>query len=408
MIYSMAGPGRWRTKLRKPQNRLLLAMSIYDLLYSLAKGWTFLLTPKGFGVPGAQGNMSTCRMQGFFIETAHATGAYNSLLSIYFWLTICKGVKPATFSKYEPYLHILIFVIFFAFASVGVAIELFNPGIATCFIGSYPPGCESGPAAPPCERFPPQTIGLLYQIFAQMWVQAYIVIVTATNVSIWMKVREQDKVIRRYSTLHTSGPIVANPGFSFRKKKKELGRSRSVDVQSTLYVCAFIACWIGPTIFHLIGWVSGFQSFWALFVIVLFTPLQGFWNAFVFVRPTYLRLRRKCPELGRFQVARIVFLDPDPMKKSSMLRSSALSRAVNMQAAAGDSEFANKDEPEDFVGRTLSDDSDEDDDQDCEDEYFDNTPPKNVRFDSTTKCSNGIECVTDKDCGIDKMAEEAV
>ncbi len=340
-------------------------------------------------------------MQGFFIEIAHATGAYNSLLSIYYWLTICKGVKPANFSKYEPYLHILIFVIFFGFASIGVAIELFNPGIATCFIGSYPPGCESGPGAPPCERFPPQKLGLLYEIFAQMWVQAYIVIVTATNVSIWMKVREQDKVIRRYSTIHRQGSVVCSPRFSFKKKKKELGRSRSVAVQSTLYVCAFIACWIGPTIFHLIGWISGFQSFWALFVIVVFTPLQGVWNAFVFARPTYLRVRRKFPELGRFQVARIVFIDPDPVRKSSMLRSSALSPAVNMKTAAANDEFVNKNEPKDVVSRTLSSDSDEDEDENGEDdEYFENTPPKNVRFGSNTTGLNDIECVVNSDCGI--------
>jgi len=54
----MIGPGR-REKLRKPRNRLLLAMSVYDMLYSLVKAWTFLLAPKGYGVPGAQGNMAT-------------------------------------------------------------------------------------------------------------------------------------------------------------------------------------------------------------------------------------------------------------------------------------------------------------------------------------------------------------
>jgi len=88
-------------------------MSIYDFLYSLAKAWTFLLTPRAgqpgaMGVPGALGNMATCRLQGFFIETAHATGAYNSLLSIYFWLSICRGVKNERWEKFEPFAHALL------------------------------------------------------------------------------------------------------------------------------------------------------------------------------------------------------------------------------------------------------------------------------------------------------------
>jgi len=308
----MIGPGR-REKLRKPRNRLLLAMSVYDMLYSLVKAWTFLLAPKGYGVPGAQGNMATCRLQAFFIEFTHATGAYNSLLSIYYWLSICKGVKPGTFSKYEPYAHGMIFITFLSFAVCGLVIELYNPVFGFCFIGSYPPACETSSEAPPCDRFPPESLGLLYEIFAQMWVQAYIVIVIITNTLIWMKVREQDRVIKRYSFAATT-QWDSRQSFSLRRRQSDLGRSKSVALQSTLYVAAFIACWIGPTLFHLIGWIWGIQSFWAVFVIVLFTPLQGFWNAFIYARPTYLRMRQKFPHMGRYQTAKSIFFDADPLK----------------------------------------------------------------------------------------------
>mmetsp|Transcript_5374 Transcript_5374/g.11774 ORF Transcript_5374/g.11774 Transcript_5374/m.11774 type:complete len:399 (+) Transcript_5374:206-1402(+) len=364
IIYSMIGPGRWRKKLIKPQNRILLAMSIYDLLHSFAMGWTFLLTPKGYGVPGAQGNMSTCRMVGFLIEIGgNATGAYNSLLSIYYWVTICKGVKPATFAKYEPFAHVIIFVIFCGFAIAGVVTKLFNPGIATCFIGSYPPGCEMGLDAPPCDRFPPQTMSLLYEVFAQFWVQMFIVIVTVTHVLIWRNVRKQDRVMRRYSSLHLSGAAQSRRRLSIFQ---ELGRSRSVAVQSTLYVFAFISCWIGPTLFHLICWIWGIQSFWALFIVVLFTPLQGFWNAFVFARPTYIRLRKKCPELGRFQVARIVFLDPDPVKRSTIKRNWAV-KQIDVKEGGGSGTSHSVHPENNFDNRNENDD---DNLEDLEDGHF--------------------------------------
>uniref|UniRef100_A0A7S2Q273 G-protein coupled receptors family 1 profile domain-containing protein n=1 Tax=Skeletonema marinoi TaxID=267567 RepID=A0A7S2Q273_9STRA len=322
IIYSMLVHGR-RTKLRKPHHRILLAMSIYDLFYSLVKAFTFLLTPAegqpgSMGVPGAMGNLATCRLQGFFIETAHATGAYNSLLSIYFWLSICRGVKNDTFTKYEPIAHILIFVVFVGFAIAGVVIELFNPAFGFCFIASYPPGCESGPGAPVCERWPPRTMGLMYEIFAQMWVQAYIVIVVVTNAAIWYKVHTQEKVIRSINQRVLSNTMEAG----LAQKKKEASRERMVAVQSTLYVTAFIACWSGPTAFHLADWIAGFKSFWAVLVIVIFTPLQGFFNAFVFARPTYIRLRRAKPELGRLQTVKMIFFTPDPM---TAVKSSAVS-----------------------------------------------------------------------------------
>ena len=309
IIYSMLVVGR-QTKLRKPHNRLLLAMSIYDLMYSLVKAWTFLLAPAGYGVPGAQGNMATCRLQGFFIEMAHATGAYNSLLSIYFWLTICRGVKPERWTKFEPLVHILVFVIFVGFASTGVAIELFNPVFGFCFIGSYPPGCESSPEAPTCDRFPPHTLGLLYEIFAQAWVQAYILIVIVTNTAIWWKVRQQEKTIQKYrGRSHAQQRGVQ----SIAEMKKEVNRERMVAIQATLYVVAFIISWLGPTVFHLADWIAGYKAFWAVMVIVIFTPLQGFWNAFVYAKPTYQRLRRKDPDIGRYMAVKMVFFHPDPL-----------------------------------------------------------------------------------------------
>lgn len=207
----------------------------------------------------------------------------------------------------------MIFITFLSFAVCGLVIELYNPVFGFCFIGSYPPACATSPEAPPCDRFPPESLGLLYEIFAQMWVQAYIVIVIITNTLIWMKVREQDRVIKRYSFAATT-QWESRLSFSLRRRKNDLWRSKSVALQSTLYVAAFIACWIGPTLFHLIGWIWGIQSFWAVFVIVLFTPMQGFWNAFIYARPTYLRMRQKFPSMGRYQTAKSIFFDPDPLK----------------------------------------------------------------------------------------------
>lgn len=108
-----------------------------------------------------------------------------------------------------------------------------------------------------------------------------------------------------------------------------------VAIQSTLYVVAFILCWIGPTVFHLADWIAGFKSFWAVLVIVIFTPLQGFWNAIVFARPTYIRLRRKCPELKRLQVVKLIFFTADPVAATESLLSRATSQDVRSKRNLG-------------------------------------------------------------------------
>ncbi|KAL7468625.1 hypothetical protein ACHAXS_008850 [Conticribra weissflogii] len=246
------------------------------------------------------------RVLGFFIELGGgSTGACNALLSIYYWLRICKGVRPSTFAKYEPFAHVAIFSIFCCLATTGVVIKLFNPGIGTCFILSYPPGCETGPGTPPCDRFPRESLGLYLQLFFLMWIQMYVIIVTITHILIWRHVRKQDKTINRYLEEQTL------------EQAQTARRSRSVAVQSTLYVCSFISCWIGPIILFIIGSILRYQSFWGVLITNILTPLQGFWNAFVFARPMYSRIREKYPEIGRFEVVKIVFFDPDFVMSSN-------------------------------------------------------------------------------------------
>jgi len=308
IIYTTAFLGK-RTKLRKPQHRILLAMSCYDICYSFVRAWTFLFAPKGYGVPGAQGNMQTCRMQAFFIQTTRATGAYYALLSIYNWLTICRGVQPAVFAKYERYIHALIFVVFVGLAIAGVVLDLFAPAFSFCYIAPHPSGCENGEGTPQCSKFSRKMVGILYEIFGQMWVQAFIVIVTVTNILIWNTVHKQEKKMRTYAQMPT------RPLLGLTEEKKQVSMSRMVAEQSTLYVLGFIFCWIGPTIFHLVGWLTGFKTFWVSLVIAIFTPLQGFLNAVIFARPTYMRIRKKHPKVGRFCILKATFLETNPLAK---------------------------------------------------------------------------------------------
>lgn len=139
-----------KVKLKDPQHRILLGMSIFDIFYSLCKALTFLLYPSGYGIP-AFGNLSSCRLQGFFTQFSYSVGLYNLVLSLYYYLTIVKGMKRREFSHIiEKCCHGFIVILTLTFASVGAGIGLFNPTPAFCYIAPFPYGCTRTNT---CTRF---------------------------------------------------------------------------------------------------------------------------------------------------------------------------------------------------------------------------------------------------------------
>lgn len=66
---------------------------------------------------------------------------------------------------------------------------------------------------------------------------------------------------------------------------------------------------------------------------VVFTPLQGFWNAFIFARPVYYRIKKKNPDIGFFQAAKMIFFDPDPVKTAA--RSATRSAGTGLGSSFG-------------------------------------------------------------------------
>ena len=140
-------------KLRNPHFRILLGLSVYDLLYSANKALLFLTHPKVQGILGAQGYSTSCALQGFFTHLGYAANCYSSFLGSFFYLTICHGVKSRTFAqRSEPILHVAITVLFMTLASYSVSIGLYNPTGAFCFIAPWPPRCNGNPDVD-CERF---------------------------------------------------------------------------------------------------------------------------------------------------------------------------------------------------------------------------------------------------------------
>ena len=272
-------------------------MSTFDIFYSINKALMFLTYPSGLGVP-TFGTVGTCTLQGFFTQFGYAAGSYNLVLSLYYFLIINKGMKKEEFAKcWEKWLHGIVVVCHVSFATIGASIGLFNPTAGFCYITPGPYGCNTDPDV--ACRFQ-YTAAYFYEAFAQGWIQVAYVVIIVTNLLIWMYVRRQEKDMEKYRTRLTNEEMA--------ERQQKSSYARNVFIQSILYVGAFILCWSWATVYHLVAWTTGASVPWITLLINTFLPLQGFFNAFIYARPRYIRLKKRYGHLSTMQLIKLVFL----------------------------------------------------------------------------------------------------
>ena len=125
--------------------RLLIGTSVIDLFHSFWAALSTLPVPASSGVVYGHGTVTTCSIQGFFVQFSAATPIYFAALTFYFMSKVCYHSTDAALSqRYEIYFHVLPIIVAFGGGIIGVSLQLFNP-IALpelgCWIAPYPIGC---------------------------------------------------------------------------------------------------------------------------------------------------------------------------------------------------------------------------------------------------------------------------
>lgn len=90
-----------------PYHRLLLGMSVCDIIFSITLGLNIFLLPRETSQRiWVMGNHATCSAMGFFIQISYSALLYNAMLSFYFLLTARFGLKNDQISRrIEPIMH---------------------------------------------------------------------------------------------------------------------------------------------------------------------------------------------------------------------------------------------------------------------------------------------------------------
>jgi len=274
----------WKKKLARPYQRLMLLMSIFDVIQSLAFVVNVTAFPQGSNIYGAKGNWNTCSIQGFLMMLGLSVPLYNSCLNIFYVLTINYSLSPEQFAKFEPALHAVAIFVPICLAILNAAYGNTVPRGTIC----YPRG--KGPLI----------------IVLSIIVICYLICIISM-VCICRRVITQQKKMEIYR--HRT------------RRKSSASRTRAAqDAEATikqalLYALAFFLTYSFPTSgsIYLRGEAERQLPFVIVILTNIFYPLQGFWNYLFYVRPGVHHVMVRCPEKSYFGAVREVMFNPESL-----------------------------------------------------------------------------------------------
>lgn len=346
-----------RKKWSSSYHRLLFAMGIFDFMSSWGFMLSTTVMPSHtLNVYQPLGNRATCTTQGFFMNLNIASPLYNFTLSIYFLLSVTfQWSKDDIKKKVEPWLHGIPIVWALITTFIVLGQSGFNDSTLWCWVASYPKGCHKDSTCTRCPLC--TEIYRWVFFFGPLWTAAFGTIVvmgmlvygvhkTEKKAAKWRAfpatVPEQEMPARKAemtkSSLNNNNTDFSNtdvslPGESSgahsitgstnkegtsnqswpsrflnvtqsrnqkrdREEEREARRkaskmTRVVTGQAFRYCFVFWATWLPGTINRILQLVIGHSYFWLMFLHVIFTPMQGFWNFMVYI---YLRVKKHLAE----------------------------------------------------------------------------------------------------------------
>lgn len=278
-----------------PYRRVMLGMSLCDIINSTFMPLHSVLVPKGSSDhPWASGNDATCSALGFFLQFGFSVAFYNGMLSFYYLFTIRLAFTQKRVERWEPFMHGISILYPLLTAVVGLALGAYHElDLGTgCWVSDYPEGCQIDPDVR-CKS------DTLAWIFAGVPVVSTFFFILLNNLLIYLKVQKIMSRGMRHSIEQRSSLRSSASG------DRQAKRKRAVAVQAFLYVAAYFFTMTWAVIVRILESNSPKEEdetgrYFPLLVLTnIFTPLQGFFNLFVYSRPRYLRFRKENPDKPR-------------------------------------------------------------------------------------------------------------
>ena len=260
----------------KPQQRLMLCLSVCDFNTSMSWMFTNLFMPP-------IGNQASCDAQGYILQANNtASFLYMCALQLQYLLTIKHGWRERQIRKIEPFMHGSPICFGLGTATASLALLLFNPAGWNCWIGPYPKDCtqsyqikqgDSDLTETDCVRGDNSDLYRFGFFYAPLWASILFCMF------IMFRVYRTVQKIEQKSTRFRLG---ANMSMAEECRR-----------QAIYYSASFFAVWIFPTIVRLIQLGGGYVHPILIVLSGTFAASQGLWNAMIYFRPRYKKIRKK-------------------------------------------------------------------------------------------------------------------
>jgi len=249
-----------KKKLVKPDHRIMLAMSAFDVLSSAGLAASTLPFPQESLIYGSMGNMTTCKVQYFVVVLGLAVPMYNASRCLLFYLSSIhyRPHQRHFATKIEPYLHTASVLIPLTIATVPVVMD----DVST----RYPYIGECG-----ISRDSPMIWSIMVVPSLSFCVCSYSLVGVCRNV------RKKANKIRRHSCVAT------------QMQHRQSEKSEHVQ-QAILYTAAFAITFLFPA-------MNFFGSYFPIEIMIgILYPLQGFWNFLLYIRPNVMKMKKTTPD----------------------------------------------------------------------------------------------------------------
>ncbi len=276
-----------RSKLSTIYHRIMIGMSFADILASLAMGLTTLPMPSSlppefpdYGYGGSKlGNTQTCTAQGFLFSFGTFTMfAYN--LTLYFYNTCAIGfrMREATIVKYvEPFIHLIPFSAGLAFAIPPLISGQYQPNGSKMWCAFS----QTGDQQLSEPTFRPEGVILAISFFSIISLCSFFMVCRVFDIE------QQMSQLPRDST-------------DYQRAARSHQNTKVLMLQVALYVLTFASTLSFPVLMRRLPYNS-----LIFYLAQVFIPLQGFFNALIFIYHKIYNYRR-VHDVSRLRVLKLL------------------------------------------------------------------------------------------------------
>mmetsp|Transcript_38139 Transcript_38139/g.79956 ORF Transcript_38139/g.79956 Transcript_38139/m.79956 type:complete len:414 (-) Transcript_38139:293-1534(-) len=294
----------------KPQQRIMLGISVIDFQTSIVWIFTSFFMPSESEALLATGNQKTCDAQGFVVQFSVAGVLYMCSLQFQYLLVIKYGWGERRIRNVEKWFHAVPILFGGGTAIAALVLEQYNAANWDCWIAPSPPNCtssyevnkgnsDSGLTETDCVRGDNAEFYRWAFFFAPLW--ASIIFCIVAMVLVYRSVEKTESKSADWNETWRSPPRTTRGDNNRNKSEKRTviprvanqtsnqSLSDKVKSQNYWYSTAFFVVWMFPTIGRFIQ-LSGNDMHPVVGVLAgTFIGSQGLFNALIYFRPRYYK-----------------------------------------------------------------------------------------------------------------------